>query len=181
MVQMRGHGIHFHWEIRKIISELSLIPLLSGARGLTLYINHFKLQSLVNCVVGLVLLKAGHRLNFQIEWLILMTILTDDFSSFCMETYFVALFYGDHKIKFWKRNHSRINIKTFFFFCLRYVKELNYYDNAQNEALKSKKSRATIQQKQQFSRWQQCSNGCLCFCRRSKIVIEDVDSNDLPA
>lgn len=62
-----------------------------------------------------------------------------------------------------------------------YVKELNYYDNAQNEALKSKKSRATIQQKQQFSRWQQCSNGCLCFCRRSKIVIEDVDSNDLPA
>lgn len=62
-----------------------------------------------------------------------------------------------------------------------YVKELNYYDIAQNEALKSKKSRATIQQKQQFSRWQQCSNGCLCFCRRSKIVIEDVDSNDLPA
>lgn len=63
-----------------------------------------------------------------------------------------------------------------------YVKELNYYENAQNESLKSKKkSRANIQQKQQFSRWQQCSNGCLCFCRRSKLVIEDVDSSDLPA
>lgn len=62
-----------------------------------------------------------------------------------------------------------------------YIKELNYYENAQNESLKSKKSRATIQQKQQFSRVQQCSNGCLCFCRRSRLVIEDVDSNELPA
>ena len=65
--------------------------------------------------------------------------------------------------------------------CCRYVKELKYYENAQNASLKSKKSKATVQQKHQFSRWQQCSNGCLCFCRRSKLAIDDIDASEHPA
>ncbi|XP_045190267.2 rho-related BTB domain-containing protein 1-like [Mercenaria mercenaria] len=59
-----------------------------------------------------------------------------------------------------------------------YMKELAYFDHVQAQSLKSKKSKRNFQQKQQFSRVDQCTNAasCLCFCRRSKIVVEERDS-----
>ncbi|KAL4232158.1 Rho-related BTB domain-containing protein 1 [Mactra antiquata] len=63
-----------------------------------------------------------------------------------------------------------------------YMKELNYFDHMQALSLKSKKSKRNIQQKQQFSRWDQCTSaaGCLCFCRRSRMVIEEKDFSESP-
>ena len=69
-------------------------------------------------------------------------------------------------------------------FPCRYMKELNYYESMQVMASRSKKQKGPVQQKQQFSRWQQCTSaaGCLCFCRRSKIVSDDpADPAELPA
>jgi len=57
----------------------------------------------------------------------------------------------------------------------RYIKEQRYYDDVLTQSLKARRGRRTHQQKQQFSRWDQCSNatGCLCFCRRSKVTMDE--------
>lgn len=56
-----------------------------------------------------------------------------------------------------------------------YMKELAYYDSMLAQSKKSKKSKCNFQQKQQFSRWDQCTNaaGCLCFCRHSRMSREE--------
>lgn len=52
----------------------------------------------------------------------------------------------------------------------RHLREVEYYTNATADARPKK----LIQQKRQFSKWQQCRGSCLCFVGR-KFVIDDED------
>ncbi|XP_069140468.1 LOW QUALITY PROTEIN: rho-related BTB domain-containing protein 1-like [Argopecten irradians] len=50
-----------------------------------------------------------------------------------------------------------------------YIKEKDRYD----QLIGQKTPSLHIQQKAQFSRWQQCKGSCFCFCRRSKTLVEE--------
>ncbi|XP_033757206.1 rho-related BTB domain-containing protein 1-like [Pecten maximus] len=56
-----------------------------------------------------------------------------------------------------------------------YIKEKERYDRLIGQKTPS----LHIQQKAQFSRWQQCKGSCFCFCRRSKMLVEE-DNYDFP-
>lgn len=56
-----------------------------------------------------------------------------------------------------------------------YIKEKERYDLLIGQKTPS----LIIQQKAQFSRWQQCKGSCFCFCPRSKMVADD-DNYDFP-
>ncbi|KAJ8317485.1 hypothetical protein KUTeg_005389 [Tegillarca granosa] len=54
-----------------------------------------------------------------------------------------------------------------------HLREVEYYTNATADARPKK----LIQQKRQFSKWQQCRGSCLCFVGR-KFVLDDEDDED---
>ncbi|XP_021361192.1 rho-related BTB domain-containing protein 1-like [Mizuhopecten yessoensis] len=56
-----------------------------------------------------------------------------------------------------------------------YVKEKERYDQLMGQKTPS----LHIQRKAQFSRWQQCKGSCFCFCRRSRVLVEE-DNYDFP-
>jgi len=68
-----------------------------------------------------------------------------------------------------------LKVTKYLFLFVRYIKEKERYDLQSGQ----KMPHLQIQQKAQFSRWQQCKGSCFCFCRRSKLVMDE-DVFDFP-